>query len=271
MSEPMRRDSSDTCKLSEASIPALIDVFFVITKAFLTLGTPISDSLRKDSASLYENICIGRATVTYLELLNDSDLLWSALLVCITELSILSPAQAQRLVSASDTEVLNLSYELSLAHRKLLGALFAGLSFILETSRLAVSVSLLQPLLRALLPSLDDRDEQLRAFFNLAATSQSVFFYYDPFASRLGRGGETNTTLTWRGIQRTVEQLCLKSSALSVAPKDNSKGVPAQSASKTPMSAVVLKGVTMQDLRALFDKSLSLERDPSGNLCADLG
>lgn len=201
-------------------------------------------------------------------MLNNNDLLWTVFLRCLAELEVFSSDQTQRLVASKDKDVLMISSELTLPIRKLLGALFSGLSFILETSHLAVNVVLLSALNRVLFPSLGgDRDAETSAFFNLAANSCAIFFYYEPFAMRLGMAVPHSPALHWRFIEKNVQELVYKQSD---DPSTSPTGAISPMGAPTIPPPIRLKGVREEDLRVHFDKCLCATLDHSGNACADL-
>lgn len=267
----IKTSSKKSLRVTEQAVQSLIDMMYVLFKAFASLGTVFKCSynvLNSDLQQVYDNICQGNTSATYFELLNDPDLLWSTLLKCIGELNIFGSEEAMRLVSSSDEETIVITAQLSLPLRRLLGALLCGLSLVLNDSHVAVSVSLLNALNAVLFPSLDDKDCRLQALFNLASNAATSLYYYEPFAVRLGVRLPPNPEVHWRMIQRRLDQ------ELDHSPRPPPPiSIPTTTSLETaaPLTPQVeskyqftLKGASVESLRDLFTKCLSAEETSTG-------
>jgi hypothetical protein len=159
--------------------------------------------------------------------------------------------------------------------RRLLGALFCGLVYVLDASHVAVSVSILKDLNNVLFYSLPDQESQLKAFFTLGANASSVFFYYEPFAIRLGMKPHVNSKMTWRLIESSIKDGLdspgMSSRKASIAQTDVEPSTLEIVTSSSKTFSFKLKGATAESLRELFNKCLETSvSDSSGHLCANV-
>lgn len=275
---PLRTQQTSplSLKVTEQAVQSLIDMLYVVFKSFIALGVlfkSLESPVNAEVQQVYDNVCRGSTSTTYFELLNDPDLLWSTFLRCLLELRVFTPEEAVKLVIASDEETIVVSAQLSLPLRRLLGALLSGLSFVLDGSHVAVSLSILNTLTAALFPSLEDSHTRLQGFFNIAANASAAFFYYEPFSVRLGMKIQPHPEVLWRQMERRIfGELDLPMKLPLPAPADSDTSSPPIRTEEAFKPTLLLKGVTEESLRELFLKSLAAGQESlSAESRADLG